>query len=116
MVRIKCQIEVTVFWILQNNAFYTLLVYISDEETVKMMFISSYLQVPSTVVVAWELGNKWVFFRITAARYYWNIKTKSVEVAIAQEGHGENPVLKHHQGSLVQIQVYYYSWRVISFS
>ena len=88
MVRIKCQIEVTVFWILQNNAFYTLLVYISDGETVKMMFIISYLQVPSTVDVAWELGIKWVFFRITAASYYWNIKTKSVRVAIVQEGNG----------------------------
>ena len=60
MVRIKGQIEVTVFQILQNNAFYTSLVYTSDE-TVKMMFISSYLQVPSTVDVAWELGIKWVF-------------------------------------------------------
>ena len=29
--------------------------------------------------------------------------------AVAQEEGGENPALKHHQGSLVQIQVYYYS-------
>ena len=56
MVRIKCQVEMTVLYIFQRNAFHTMFAYLSAEDVVKMKFISSYIQMSSRVDVAWDLG------------------------------------------------------------
>ena len=56
MVRIKCQVEMTVLYIFQRNAFHTMFAYLSAEDVVKMKFIGSYIQMSSRVDVAWDLG------------------------------------------------------------
>ena len=55
MVRIKCQVEMTVLYIFQRNAFHTMFAYLSAEDVVKMKFIGSYIQMSSRVDVAWDL-------------------------------------------------------------
>ena len=56
MVRIKVQVEMTVLYIFQRNAFHTMFAYLSAEDAVKMKFIGSCIQMSSRVDVAWDLG------------------------------------------------------------